>query len=344
MMLSVFRKSCALASLFAFLAISSLLAQPRLEPIWPTPHTGFTSGQGWQSWVQATASGDPKSGLFGCVRSGGYKFHEGIDITPVERDRKGEATDPIYALLGGKVVHISAKPGLSSYGRYVVIEHTVTRPAVYSLYAHLAAIAPGLQVGQTVPKGTIIGTMGRSAGGYAIPRDRAHLHLEIGFRLTNDFQTWYNKKGFGSKNTHGVWNGMNLVAFDPLDFFEKCRAQSFPTMRDYLNTLPVAAIVRVPASYAPDFVKRYPELLTRPLPQKNLAAFEIELTAYGFPVRITPKLAGELVAQGASYSKREVLMADESVLEPYQCRDIIKFVRGKPEIDKGLAQILDLIF
>lgn len=344
MMLLALRKPCALASLLAVFAISSLLAQPRLEPIWPTPHTGFNAGQGWQSWVQATASGDPKSGLFGCVRSGGNQFHEGIDIKPVSRNSKGEPTDPIYAILGGKVVHISAKPGLSSYGRYIVIEHSATQPSVYSLYAHLSAIAPGLQVGQTVPKGHIIGTMGRSAGGYGIPRDRAHLHLEVGLRLTNDFQSWYNKKGFGSKNEHGVWNGMNLVALDSLDFLEKCKTQSFSSVRDYLKTVPVAAIVRVPASSTPDFVKRYPELLTRPVPAKNLAAFDVEVAAFGLPIRITPRTGGELVTQGASYSKREVLMADPDVLGPCDCRDIIKFVRGKPEIDKGLAQILDLIF
>lgn len=338
------KKFSVLAILALCFAAHAATAQPRLEPIWPTPHTGFMLGEGWQSWVQATASGDPRSGLFGCVRSGGNRFHEGIDITPVGRDRKGEATDPIYAMLGGKVMHISGQPGKSSYGRYIVLEHTVTRPAVYSLYAHLSAIAPNLKVGDIVPKGTIIGTMGRSAGGYGIPRDRAHLHFEIGFRLTDNFQSWYNTGGFGSKNEHGNWNGMNLIGFDPLDFMEKCKSQNFPTMREYLNTLPTAAIIRVPATRAPDFVKRYPELLTRPVPEKNLAAFEIELTAYGIPLRITPKLSGELVAQGASYSKREVLLVDPDLIEPYACRDIIKFVRGKPQIDKGLSQTLDLIF
>ena len=48
----------------------------------------------------------------------------------------------------------------------------------------------------------------------AIPRDRAHLHYEIGFMMTQAFQPWYTWRKFGSPNEHGVWNGMNLMGID----------------------------------------------------------------------------------------------------------------------------------
>ena len=57
--------------------------------------------------------------------------------------------------------------------------------------------------------------MGRSAGGYAIPKDRAHVHFEIGLKLSDNFDSWFTWKKFGSPNQHENWNGMNLMGLDP---------------------------------------------------------------------------------------------------------------------------------
>mgnify|MGYP003334059019 CR=1 FL=1 len=61
--------------------------------------------------------------------------------------------------------------------------------------------------------------MGHSSGGYMIPAARAHLHFEVGLAITSDFQGWYDHRRFGSRNEHGMWNGMNLVGVDPVAFF-----------------------------------------------------------------------------------------------------------------------------
>ncbi|MGJ3243942.1 MAG: M23 family metallopeptidase, partial [Opitutales bacterium] len=91
--------------------------------VWPTPNPAFMRGEPIEAFVQPTVSGDPESGLFGCVRNDGSRFHEGLDLFPLYRDGRGEARDPVYAILPGRIVHINTSAGLSSYGRYVVVMH-----------------------------------------------------------------------------------------------------------------------------------------------------------------------------------------------------------------------------
>ena len=49
-----------------------------------------------------------ESSLFGCVRNSDSRFHEGLDLYPVKRDDRGEAADPVYAVLLGRVVLLVA--------------------------------------------------------------------------------------------------------------------------------------------------------------------------------------------------------------------------------------------
>ena len=63
--------------------------------IWPTPNPAFQNGKPIEAYVQATVSGRVESGLFGCVRNGGSRFHEGLDLYPIKRDGRGEAVDPV---------------------------------------------------------------------------------------------------------------------------------------------------------------------------------------------------------------------------------------------------------
>ena len=50
-------------------------------------------GKGNRSFVQATVSGNPTSGLYGCVRNDGEKFHGGLDLFGLKRDKDFEALD-----------------------------------------------------------------------------------------------------------------------------------------------------------------------------------------------------------------------------------------------------------
>jgi hypothetical protein len=311
--------------------------------VWPTPSTAFAEGRPFTDWVQATASGIPESGLFGCVRNGGRRFHEGIDIAPVLPRRRGEATDPIFAFADGRVAYINAAAGNSGYGRYVVLEHPQMQPAVYSLYSHLARIDDSLAEGTVVAAGDTLGIMGRSAGGYVIPRERAHLHFEIGLRLSDSFQDWFDRQGFGSPNTHGLWNGMNLVGLDPLDFLTRARDGEVATIGEYFAGLPAGVILRVSTDSIPDLVMRYPFLLQGSVPTEGLAGWEVVLTGWGLPLRLIP-LRAEDLGEAAAPGSITISAVDPEELGTYACRQIVSLQGDQATLGRGGVRILQLIF
>lgn len=336
------RNLCVYFVLLVFASTGKTFAQGhRLEFAWPTPNTAWLEGKPIDSYIQPTVSGDPISGCFGCVRSSGTQFHEGIDLKPIRRDRRGEAADPVFAVMPGVVRHLSARAGSSSYGRYIVIEHPDVTPAVYSLYAHLASLAPGLQVGDRVERGQTLGLMGRSAGGYTIPRERAHLHFELGLMITRDFQSWYVARKFGSPNEHGLWNGMNLMGFDPLGFFDDFKARRVDNFREYLVTLERAVRIRIATRRIPDFVQRYPSLVTQS-PDDSLAGWEVDFSATGLPIRWAPLTAHDV----DGYRPQEVKIIENNIAltKTYRCRSLV-VMRGKnSEPGKDLQTVLQQLF
>lgn len=311
---------------------------------WPTPGTGFEEGEPYEAWVQPTASGNPESALFGCVRNDGDRFHEGLDIAPALPRRRGEATDPVFAVMDGTVAYVNRVAGNSGYGRYIVVVHDGERPAVHTLYAHLASIAGGIEEGARVRGGQTLGVMGRSAGGYTIPRQRAHLHLEFGLRLTDDFQAWYDRQDFGSENHHGKWSGFNLVGFDPLDFFTRVSTGEVSGVDAYLAAVPPGVIVRVTTERIPDFVRRYPRLLWRPLPEEGVGGWEVMLSGWGLPLRFIP------VATGDPHLARtegviEIIAVDPGQIDIYRCRRILSMDSdGAATLDRGGVRVLQLLF
>jgi murein DD-endopeptidase MepM/ murein hydrolase activator NlpD len=330
----------ALITLSLFTLFADASAQ-RVEISWPTPNTAYFEGKPPEVFIQPTASGVAESGGYGCVRSSGAQFHEGIDIKPVKRDRKGEPADPVFAAMAGVVRYVSVQPGNSSYGRYIVIEHPTQTPAVYTLYAHLASVQPGLKAGDKVERDQVIARMGRSASGYAIPRDRAHLHFEIGLWLTRDFQSWYDFKKFGSRNEHGFYNGMNLAGINPLDFFDQLRARRVDTFQQYFAQLTPAVRLRVSTAKTPDFIERYPGLLTKPSP-RDVGGWEVAVNEMGVPFAWTPLSPMELL--GYRPGEIRVVEADEAVLKQHRCKSLVFTKRGKPVIGKNLESLLQLLF
>ncbi|MGC4071891.1 MAG: M23 family metallopeptidase [Nibricoccus sp.] len=332
----------AVTFLFAAAGAATLPAQ-RVEIGWPTPSMAYLEGKPMETFVQPTASGVPESGLYGCVRSSGGQFHEGIDIRPVKRDRKGEPTDPVFAVLPGVVKYISRHPGNSNYGRYIVIEHPDQKPAVYTLYAHLASVEPGLKIGDQVQRDQTIAVMGRSSSGAAIPRDRAHLHFEIGLWLTREFQGWYGWKKFGSANEHGFFNGMNLIGIDPLDFYDKLRARRVDTFQQYYAQLTPAVRLRIATRKVPDFIERYPALQTKPLPEGTLVAgWEVSFNEMGVPFAWTPLTSMELL--GYAPNEIRVIESNEALLKRHRCKSLVFTKRGKPAVGKDLETVLQLLF
>ena len=317
-------------------------AGTRIELVWPTPNIAYLEGKPIDAYVQPTASGEAESGLFGCARSGGAQYHEGVDLKPVSRNRQGEPTDPIFAAMPGVVRYVNPSAGESSYGRYIVLEHPDMQPAVYTLYAHLSAAAPGLKVGDTVTKGQVIATMGHTADKGGIPRDRAHLHFEIGLMVTRDFQRWYDWKGFGSINSHGLYNGMNLMGINALDFFNEFRARRVDNFQDYFSRMPVVAKVRIATRTVPDFVRRYPTLLTKEIPMAGVAGWEIKIGWTGMPFAWTPLEAVDV--PGWRANEVRLLDVDAEALRSHRCKSVAVQRRGDYVPGKDLETVLQQVF
>lgn len=210
------------------------------------------------------------------------KFHEGIDIKPMERDTSGVPLDMVHPVAGGKVVHASDNPRDSSYGRYVVIEHALPEGPLYSLYAHLASV--DCKSGDIVGTGNAIGKLGFS--GVGINKERSHVHLELCLLINGNFQTWYDSRKLGTPNKHGIYNGLNLAGFNPEDALMICKDGSPFSLNAYFATLTPQYTVRIPNTGIPDMVKRYPFLLKQG-PVKP-ASWEVAMTGPGVPISFTP--------------------------------------------------------
>ncbi len=137
-------------------------------------------------------------------------MHEGLDIHSLQHDRHGEPTDPVMATADGTVMYVNTKPGLSNYGKYIVIRHVIDGLEIYSLYAHLSETS--VTTGQAVRAGTVIATMGRTSNtSERIGKERAHVHFELNLLINDNYATWFKKNSTpGERNDHGNWNGKNL--------------------------------------------------------------------------------------------------------------------------------------
>ncbi|MFI5356559.1 MAG: M23 family metallopeptidase [Opitutales bacterium] len=313
----------------------------RVEFAWPTPNRAFDEGRPIAAYLQQAGSGDPASGGFGCVRSDGRQFHEGIDVQPVSRDRRGEPDDPVFAAMDGVVRYVNLTPGNSSYGRYVVLEHPGVQPAIYTLYAHLERVAPEIRPGAAVRRGETLGRMGHSAGGYTIPKDRAHLHFEMGVMLSQNFQAWYDGKRFGSRNEHGLYNGYNLMGFDPLAFLRDYRDHRLDNFQQFFDHMAPAATVRIATTQVPDFVRRYPSLVVKRA-VGLIAGWEVSVDWTGLPFRWVPLSADEV--RGWRRDEVRVISVDNATERRYQCKSVAVLRRGQWIPGASLDETLQIVF
>lgn len=310
--------------------------------VWPTPNDAFWKREGIEAFIQPTPGNTVSSGLFGGVRNNGYRFHEGLDMKAVQRDRKNRVTDQVTAALPGTVAYINKVGGNSSYGRYVVLEHAYGGIQFYTLYAHLASVQYNLAVGQALPAGGKIGIMGQSSAVYKIPDYQTHLHFEIGIRLTNNFQSWYDWSKQGSPNYHGMYNGMNLVAIDPLPIFEASRDGKFTSYKAALNAIPRAFSLRVYTPKIPELVRRSPGLLTKPIPPAGLVAWDVDFSWYAMPLSFTPRTAGEVPARNPGEIR--VLGYSKPLIEANKSRSTLIFEGKTIRYGKYLLSVLQLVF
>ncbi len=303
---------------------------------WPTPNDSFLKGEPQELYLQPTSSGRLESALWGCTRNGGARFHEGIDLKATRWSRSGESTDPIFAAMAGEVVHINAISGKSNYGKYMVLRHLKAGLEVYTLYSHLSKIAENLKIGDNVVGGQEIGIMGRSSAGYRIPKSRAHLHFEIGFRLTRSFDKWYRQQDFTTPNEHRSWNGMNLVGLDPIAYYEHSTNNPDTRMHDYLANENIAFTIHAYFKNSPDFLNRNPSFfLNNPSSNADAPAgwYRIQFTWYGLPLQWT--------YLGNREPQQPLII--EEVIEDRRCRNFISSENESPKPTRNLERLIALL-
>jgi len=280
----------------------------------PTDNDALRRGEP-AAFYQPTAEGSVESGMFGCVRRGGRRFHEGIDIRCLRRDKRGEPLDEVRAVADGAVAFVNAKPGLSNYGRYVLLAHRWDGVEVYTLYAHLAEVAAELKTGQPVAKGQRLGTLGHSTNTKeGIPRERAHLHFEVDFLFNTNFHIWYPRRD-PKAPPFGDFNGLNLYGLDPAALLLAAASNPKLNFAEYVARQTVAFTVLVPAKPFP-WLTLHPEQI-QSAPNGPVAAYEIGATAWGLPVAVWPR--GE-----ARHRLPSVARVDEAELARNGCRGLVQ--------------------
>lgn len=297
----------------------------------PTANRAILDPDGGAERYFVGTSGKPwTSGQFGCVRSGGGQLHEGLDIRPMQRDRRGEPTDDALCALAGQVAYVNTRSGLSNYGNYVVIRHEIDGLEVFTLYAHLASVASGVRVGAPVQAGQPLGRMGRTSNTrQRITPDRAHLHFEITFMAAARYAAWHKANMGETRNDHGNFNGRNLVGLDPAAVF-RSQALAKPgapfSLARHLRETPelTRVLIRRPAL---DWVRRNPGAVeANPVAQRQgIAAWELSLGFNGIPLRAIPRAASELPANMGPY---RLLGVNPKTLEQFPCGKLV-FKRGQ---------------
>lgn len=293
----------------------------------PTANRSLLERGGEPNFFVGTAGRPWTSGRYGCVRSGGQQFHEGLDIRCLQRDRKGEPTDAVQASAAGTVAYINSRSGLSNYGIYVVLRHYVEGLEVYTLYAHLASVQSGLSVGSKVARGQRLGTMGRTTNTQQpITKDRAHVHFEICLVVNDRYSAWHQARLKGVRNDHGNFHGRNLLGLDPEAIFrEQARLGHQFSLAGFLRSQPVLARVAVRDTQMV-WAKRYPQLVVKnPVAEREgIAGYELALTFNGVPVRVTPRAASEL----KGVTRTQLLSVDAAEHTRRPCGKLV-FKRGQ---------------
>jgi murein DD-endopeptidase MepM/ murein hydrolase activator NlpD len=323
------------ATLVAFTAQAQTFQFPTAN------HALFEKGAEERFFVGTT--GKPwTTGTFGCVRSGGWQMHEGLDIRCLQRDRHGEPTDPVLATADGTVVYISLRPSLSNYGNYLVLLHHVDGLEVYSLYAHLREVRHDLKVGHSVKAGEPIAVMGRTANTREpISKDRAHLHFELNLLANDRFAAWQKQAEPGQRNDHGEWNGQNLLGIDPrLILLEQHEQGATFSLRSVLQNQTELCRVLLRKTDFP-WVKRYAALV-RPNPRaerEGIAGYEMALNFNGIPFELIPRAASEI----KSKAKFQLVSVNEAEYHKNPARRLVALKGKRWELTSHGVNLLELL-
>ncbi len=328
-----------LAIALALLHSPALMAQPFHLP---TANRALFKPGAEEEFFAATPGKDWRSGTFGCVRSDGMQFHEGLDIRSIQRDSRGEPTDPVLAAADGTVAYINRKSTLSNYGQYIVLRHQVEGIEVHTLYAHLREVSANLKPGAAVSAGTVIGVLGRTSNTKTtITKDRAHLHFEIALLANERFADWHNDALPGQRNDHGRYNGQNLLGLDPRAILLRQRNEGskFSLVQFIRGQTELCRVLVLKRDF-PWLKRCYPLIRRNPLAEsEGTAGYELRLNFNGVPFHLTPRAPSEVKSK-ATY---QLLSVNEDEQRSNPARKLVAKKGGHWELTPQGTQLLDLL-
>jgi len=323
------------------LVISALGASGQSFQLPTANHALFEKG-GEENFFVGTVGKPWTTGTFGCVRSDGNQFHEGLDIRCMQRDKHGEPTDPVMATADGTVAYINTRPSLSNYGNYLVLRHRIDGIEIYSLYAHLHEVRAGLRVGQSVKSGEVVAVMGRTANTHeGISKDRAHVHFELNLLVNERFASWYKKNSPGQRNDHGEWNGQNLLGLDPRLILQQQHTEGakFNLVEFIRHQSELCRVVIRKSDFS--WVKRFGALVRRnPVAEKEgTAGYELGLNFNGIPFEIIPRAGSEIKGK----AKYQLLSVNEAEDRKNPCRHLVARRGAHWELTNHGEELLELL-
>lgn len=225
------------------------------------------------------------------------RFHEGMDVAPVERDARGEPLDAVFSIADGTVMFANTSAGKSNYGNYVIIRHDSEDGPFFSLSAHFREVK--VARGTKVKRGDLIGMMGHTGAG--IDRRRSHTHVELNMLLNERAAHFDTTDGPSPPNPMPVvqkpgakpvvpdapkLNGQNLVGLDIASWLRATHEQPMLRLSDFIRRSPPYFKVRIPNRGGElEIVKRYP-WLRAPGPMGE--SWEITIAASSIPLKVQP--------------------------------------------------------
>lgn len=318
----------------------TLLAQPFNLPT--ANRAIYDADGGGEKFFVPTVGKTWTSGCFGCVRTEGWQLHEGLDIRSLQRDKRGEPTDPVKATADGSVAYINRKSALSNYGNYIILRHTIDGIEVYSTYAHLREVREDLKSGSPVKSGEQIGILGRTANTrQGISKDRAHVHFELNLFVNERFSAWYKKTYPKQRNDHGQWNGQNFLGIDPRAILLEQQEQGAGfNLTKLLQAQPELCRVTVRDTGFPWLTRYAPLVKSNPRATKEgIAGYELALNFNGILIELIPRAASELKGK----SRFQLLSVNEAEQKKNPCGKIVTKRNGQWDLATRGQNLLELL-
>ena len=287
---------------------------------------------------------NPGTAFFGSERTGTdgrARWHNGVDIAPVRKDRNGRALDTVSTMVDGTVVYVERVGGNSQYGIHAILEHDDPIGKVYTLYAHLASLAPEIKVGAVLTAKTPVGIIGNT-GTQGIALSRSHVHVEFNLMLNYRFGAWYKEKQLTPDR--GRYHGYNLVGANPISVFSFLQNRPGATFLDFVQSIPVGfeILINNPKKTPIDYFERYPKLWDGP--KGYVGAVAVKVADSGIILAGRPATDDEKARLSRNSNAPVILSVNETVLGRNGYRIIAKgttdWVLGKNDVSRRWFELL----